>query len=168
MLTKTSHSIIPQKEEKKNIKFSRMSVCPKSNKRSVLQGHHHHAKNFMNFIGYEIKLKKLCKFNIVHCGDRRPLQSHKPDPFPHKKREVGPACKTRVAIGHNVKYQVPCFHSSAFCSHSCPALYHIEVAFCKIQCLPSRDHTDIVHCVENLPTRSTPTKSTSHGSTPTR
>ena len=65
MLTKTSISIIPQKE-KENIKFSRMSVCPKSNKRSVLQGHHHHAKNFMNFIGYESKLKKLCKFNIAN------------------------------------------------------------------------------------------------------
>ena len=99
----------------------------------------------------------------IHCGNQQPLQSHKPDPFPQKKGKwVWLVRLYRVAIGHNVKYQVPCFHSSAFCSHSCPALYHIEVAFCKIWCLYPVEIIPVVLCMANLPTRSTPTKSTSH------
>ena len=62
---------------------------------------------------------------------------------------VGPVVLTRL-------FQTYCLplSGSALWSLSCPALYHIEVAFNKvlrrIWHLPSRSHTGIVHCTANL------------------
>ena len=62
---------------------------------------------------------------------------------------VGPVALTRL-------FQTYCLplYGSALWSLSCPALYHIDVAFNKvlrrIWHLPSRSHTGIVHCTANL------------------